>query len=131
MISYLLKQVLNERLAQRGQPQLPVKIVIDEAHRYLPAGTSELSRNGIFQVLREGRKVNLQLVLTTQSPLDLPVRLRSQFGIILIHRLLDPEELASIAPKLSFDEVARLKPGQAILKQRSLPATSVQVQVPR
>lgn len=65
LISYLLKQVLTDRLDQRDQSQRAVKIVIDEAHRYLPTTDQELSRNGIFQLLREGQKVNLQLILTT------------------------------------------------------------------
>ncbi|MGY0220992.1 hypothetical protein ACW18Z_04775 [Limosilactobacillus fermentum] len=38
-----------------------------------------LARNGIFQVLREGRKLGLSMIMTTQSPLDLPAELRSQF----------------------------------------------------
>lgn len=114
LLSELFKQVLNDRLAQRGQPQPAVKIVLDEAHRYLPAD-QELSHNGIFQLLREGRKVNLQLLLTTQSPLDLPVRLRSQFSRALVHRLSSGDELAAlpVVPKLST--ASTLATGEALL----------------
>lgn len=131
IISYLLKLILNDRLATNNGTFMPVKLVLDEAHRYLPTGDAQLAKNGIFQVLREGRKVNLQMALTTQSPLDLPARLRSQFGISLIHRLLDQDELASVALDLAFEDVAKLETGQAFLKQRSIPAKKVLVQAPQ
>lgn len=92
VISLLLKQLLTERL--RHTHQLPVKIVIDEAHRYLPT-EDQLTANGIFQIAREGRKANLSLILTTQSPLDLPSRLRSQFTNLIIHHLAAPQEWAA------------------------------------
>lgn len=94
LISFLMKKILNMRLQTRQQ--LPVNIVIDEAHRYLPADETKLADNGIFQVLREGRKLALKVILTTQSPLDLPARLRSQFSNIVLHRLVDDAEIKSL-----------------------------------
>lgn len=131
IISYLLKLILNDRLANPAS-RLPVKIVLDEAHRYLPGDNQQLTHNGIFQVLREGRKVNLQLALTTQSPLDLPERLRSQFGTMIIHRLLAPTELACLPTGLTFfAEVAALTTGHAYLVRPEQPACQVDVQAPR
>ena len=83
VISILLKQILNYRL--HHYQTLSAKIVIDEAHRYLPS-EEQLFQNGIFQMAREGRKFNLSLILTTQSPLDLLSRLRSQFANLIIHQ---------------------------------------------
>lgn len=130
IISYLLKLILNDRLAAEG-PFAPVKVVLDEAHRYLPTDGARLTKNGIFQLLREGRKVNLQMALTTQSPLDLPARLRSQFSTCIVHRLLDQEELASLVTDLEFGTVAKLGTGQAFLQQRSVPAKKVLVKAPQ
>lgn len=130
IISYLLKLILNDRLAQQGC-LLPVKVVLDEAHRYLPSDGKQLAHNGIFQVLREGRKVNLQLALTTQSPLDLPARLRSQFSSVIIHRLLAPSELSSLPTDLSFKDVTTLATGQAYLLNDQLTADQVNVQTPQ
>lgn len=130
IISYLLKLILNDRLAAGGS-QLPVKIVLDEAHRYLPTDQAGLSYNGIFQLLREGRKVNLQLALTTQSPLDLPARLRSQFSTLVIHRLLSAEELASLSTTLIPATVATLPTGEAYLLQPKTPARLVKVLAPQ
>ena len=130
LISYLLKQVLTDRLDQRDQSQRAVKIVIDEAHRYLPTTDQELSRNGIFQLLREGRKVNLQLILTTQSPLDLPARLRSQFAQAVVHRLSSQSELAALPVATKLTTTGTLAVGEALLLAVGKPNQVVRVQNP-
>lgn len=115
VISLLLKNLLNSRL--QGKASFPVNIVIDEAHRYLPTDERQLADNGIFQVLREGRKVNLSMTLTTQSPLDLPARLRSQFAHLLIHHLASADEMTSLAQghHFSLEQLMNLTTGQALL----------------
>lgn len=70
LISFLMKKILNMRF--QAPQQLPVNIVIDEAHRYLPQDQKKLPDNGIFQALREGRKLHLKVTLTTQSRLICP-----------------------------------------------------------
>nr|WP_277612837.1 ATP-binding protein [Limosilactobacillus agrestimuris] len=75
VISLLLKNFLTARLQKLNN--FPINVVLDEAHRYLPKDEHQLADNGIFQILREGRKVGLSMTLITQSPLDLPARLRS------------------------------------------------------
>ncbi|MDD6432393.1 MAG: ATP-binding protein [Lactobacillaceae bacterium] len=114
VLSLLLKEVLRLRL--RDNTGFPVNVIIDEAHRYLPKDEQELADNGIFQLVREGRKLDLKMILTTQSPLDLPARLRSQFGDLLVHRLLDQEEVVSLpGTGLTQQETAQLPVGQAEL----------------
>lgn len=117
VISLLFHHLLMLQLASQ-QPR-PVNIVLDEAHRYLPRDERELADNGIFQVMREGRKAGISVTITTQSPLDLPARLRSQFSNYLIHRLTAPEELNSLAglADLSADEIGQLRTGEAIMHQ--------------
>ena len=110
VISFLLKQMLNYRLRHPAHHQ--VRVVIDEAHRYLPTD-QQLTRNGIFQMAREGRKSQLALILTTQSPLDLPSRLRSQFNELLVHRLLDQAELDAL--NLKNEAIMTLPVGHAVL----------------
>ncbi|MFR0771855.1 MAG: hypothetical protein ACLSH6_08680 [Limosilactobacillus pontis] len=60
--------------------------------------------------------MNLKLVLTTQSPLDLPARLRSQFSNLLVHRLLDQAEVTSLPRAgLNLQDTNTLPVGQADL----------------
>ena len=113
LISLLLKQILRCRLADNAD--FPVNVVIDEAHRYLPKNEQDLADNGIFQLLREGRKLNLKMLLTTQSPLDLPPRLRSQFNHLIVHRLLDPAEARGLPGDWHLPDSAKLEVGQADL----------------
>lgn len=93
VLSVLFGQILNYRLHHSNK--FPVHLVVDEAHRYLP-DNDQLANNGIFRMAREGRKCHLSLILTTQSPLDLPVRLRSQFNHLLVHHLVDQAEMSSL-----------------------------------
>lgn len=128
VISLLLKTILREQLGKRRP--FPVNIVIDEAHRYLPKDNHDLADNGIFQVLREGRKAQLRMILTTQSPLDLPARLRSQFSGLLIHRLTSQDELASISDQLTLAETQKLAVGQAFLQLIARKPELVKVNLP-
>lgn len=129
VLSLLLKEILYLRL--QGNARFPMKVVIDEAHRYLPADGRQLADNGIFQVLREGRKAGLKMILTTQSPLDLPVRLRAQFSNILIHRLVDETELQSLHCPLAVDQVGRLSVGSAYLQMSNNQPELVKVTPPQ
>lgn len=113
LISLLLKQILRCRLEDNAG--FPVNVVIDEAHRYLPKDERDLADNGIFQLLREGRKLDLKMILTTQSPLDLPTRLRSQFNHLIVHRLLDQAEVRGLPGKWQLPDAANLEVGQASL----------------
>lgn len=87
-------------------------VVIDEAHRYLPHHDRQLADNGIFQILREGRKVNLSMLMTTQSPLDLSPRLRFEFANVLLHRLNGADALKQW-PGLDEQQIANQQVGMA------------------
>lgn len=129
IISLLLKEILRLRLHDNAG--FPVNVIIDEAHRYLPKDERDLADNGIFQLVREGRKLDLKMILTTQSPLDLPARLRSQFSNLLVHRLLDQAEIASLpSAGLTLQDAGALPVGQAALCVFGEAPTLVNVNLP-
>lgn len=129
----LLSLIFNKMLVIRTQEQspvnFPVNIVIDEAHRYLPIEQQQLADNGIFRLLREGRKAGLSLTMTTQSTLDLPDRLRSQFANVLVHHLASVDELAYL--HLTDLPTTSLKTGQCFLIQAGQQPQQWQVQLPQ
>ncbi|WP_223823002.1 helicase HerA-like domain-containing protein [Weissella cibaria] len=89
-------------------------MLIDEAHRYLLQQPGVV--DGILRVAREGRKAGLYLMLTTQSPLDLPAGLLGQFGNYLIHRLNTATELAQLPALAPLGQrIALQQVGEAIL----------------
>ena len=114
LIDILTREVMLNR--QRFPQQFPVVIFIDEAHRYLPKVIA--ADNGIFSILREGRKVGVDLMMSTQSPLDLSAKLIGQFGSLICHRLGSPEEIDALPPAIQNSRLAlmALPVGEAFLK---------------
>ncbi|TGE75311.1 ATP-binding protein [Weissella confusa] len=112
IVSLLMTALL--RLNQTLPNTLPVTVLIDEAHRYL--SEADLASDGIFRVAREGRKAGLYLMLTTQSPLDLPAQLLGQFGNYLIHRLNTMSDVANLPSLVPIAKrIAEQGVGEAIL----------------
>lgn len=112
IVSLLMTALL--RLNQTLPNTLPVTVLIDEAHRYL--SEADLASDGIFRVAREGRKAGLYLMLTTQSPLDLPAQLLGQFGNYLIHRLNTMDDVANVPSLIPMaNRIAEQGVGEAIL----------------
>lgn len=127
LISLIFQQMLQLRLGQH-RTQFPVEVVIDEAHRYLPVDSRQLADNGIFRLLREGRKAGLSLLMTTQSTLDLPDRLRSQFATLIVHHLASREELAYLHQQDL--PTTSLKTGEVYLLHGDVCPSKWQVQAP-
>lgn len=112
IVSLLTTALLREK--QQLKHSVPVTLLIDEAHRYVMA--DKLTTNGIFRIAREGRKSGLFLMLTTQSPLDLPASLLGQFGHYLVHQLNTSSELAQLPVLQNYDQqIAHQNVGQALL----------------
>ncbi|WP_258089349.1 ATP-binding protein [Weissella fangxianensis] len=112
IVSLLTTSLLREK--QQLKHSVPVTLLIDEAHRYVMA--DDLTSNGIFRIAREGRKSGLFLMLTTQSPLDLPASLLGQFGHYLVHQLNTSSELAQLPALQDYgQQIAHQNVGQALL----------------
>lgn len=110
IVNILVQSILNYR--QKNRLDFPVLLFIDEAHRYL----TPKKRDGIFSVLREGRKSGVNLMLSTQSPLDLDEESLSQFSSKIVHQLQTNKEIESLNMKLISPKTKTLKVGEAILK---------------
>ena len=82
-----------------GRPR-PVLIVLEEAHRYLGGGASNLTRNSANRIAREGRKYGVGLLLVTQRPSELPDTALAQCGTILALRLSNSEDQGTIRAAL-------------------------------
>lgn len=89
-----------------GRPA-PVLIVLEEAHRYLGEGASELTRASANQIAREGRKYGIGLLLVTQRPSELPKTALAQVGTLVALRLSNAEDQGVVRSALP-DTVAGL-----------------------
>ncbi len=82
-----------------GRPS-PVLVVLEEAHRYLGAGATALTRNSANRIAREGRKYGVGLLLVTQRPTELPKTALAQSGTLIALRLSNNEDQGAIRAAL-------------------------------
>lgn len=79
----------------------PVMIVLEEAHRYLGAGTNAtMARTAVNRIAREGRKYGIGLVMVTQRPSELPDTALAQCGTIIALRLNNSSDQATVRSAL-------------------------------
>lgn len=113
VIDYIGNYLLN------NNSQNPFIFFVDEVHRY----AKEVDDDGnysssLIDIAREGRKKGIFLILTTQSPKDVPSIILNQMGTLLVHRLVGINEITSINNFLDNNSIARLNnldQGEAIL----------------
>jgi uncharacterized protein len=115
-----------------GRPS-PVLVVLEEAHRYLGAEASPLTRDSANRIAREGRKYGVGLLLVTQRPTELPKTALAQCGTLVALRLSNAEDQGTIRAALP-DSVAglaavlpSLRTGEAIISGEAvvLPARAL------
>uniref|UniRef100_UPI0035CC20C3 ATP-binding protein n=1 Tax=uncultured Sphingomonas sp. TaxID=158754 RepID=UPI0035CC20C3 len=89
VVAVLSRMVFDFAIWSRGEPQRPILLVCEEAHRYVPAGNGDGSSVGriLSRIAKEGRKYGVSLGLITQRPSDLAEGVLSQCGTIIAMRL--------------------------------------------
>ena len=99
----------------------PVFTLLEEAHRFAPAGLSVVSTNILKQILSEGRKFGVGIGLITQRPGKLDQDVLSQCMTQIIMRIVNPIDQDTIAKSVEgagrqlLDELPALTKGQAII----------------
>jgi DNA helicase HerA-like ATPase len=90
VVAVLSRMVFDFAIWSRNEPQRPILLVCEEAHRYIPsdrvAGRSTV-RTILERIAKEGRKYGVSLGLITQRPSDLAEGVLSQCGTIIAMRL--------------------------------------------
>jgi DNA helicase HerA-like ATPase len=98
VVAVLARMVFDFAIWSRGEPQRPILLVCEEAHRYIPAGNGEGSSVGriLSRIAKEGRKYGVSLGLITQRPSDLAEGVLSQCGTIIAMRLNNDRDQAFV-----------------------------------
>ncbi len=90
VVAVLARMVFDFAIWSRDEPQRPILLVCEEAHRYVPnernADASSVGRI-LSRIAKEGRKYGVSLGLITQRPSDLAEGVLSQCGTIIAMRL--------------------------------------------
>ncbi|MBM3927905.1 MAG: DUF87 domain-containing protein, partial [Sphingomonadales bacterium] len=97
VVAVLSRMTFDFAIWSRNEPQRPILLVCEEAHRYVPnernADGSSVGRI-LSRIAKEGRKYGVSLGLITQRPSDLAEGVLSQCGTILSMRLNNDRDQA-------------------------------------
>lgn len=112
----LLARLLLD-FAQRIEPRasFPMLLVLEEAHRYIPAAADIRSRSTVAfeRIAKEGRKYGVSLLMSTQRPSELSRTVLAQMGTVIAHRMTNPldQDLMRHATSVAGRDVLRQLPG--------------------
>ncbi|MFW2850674.1 ATP-binding protein [Sphingomonas sp. TX0543] len=98
VVAMLSRMVFDFAIWSRNEPQRPILLVCEEAHRYIPSdrdASSSVSRI-LGRIAKEGRKYGVSLGLITQRPSDLAEGVLSQCGTIIAMRLNNDRDQAFV-----------------------------------
>ncbi|CAN5473646.1 DUF87 domain-containing protein [soil metagenome] len=130
IVGTLLRRVNKARmLTTRGEAapntenflNYPVFTLLEEAHRFAPAGASVVSTNILKQILSEGRKFGVGIGLITQRPGKLDQDVLSQCMTQIIMRIVNPIDQQTVAQSVEgagramLAELPALTKGQAVI----------------
>lgn len=129
IVGTLLRRVNKARImTTRGEASsgshfldYPVFTLLEEAHRFAPAGASVVSTNVLKQILSEGRKFGVGIGLITQRPGKLDQDVLSQCMTQIIMRIVNPIDQHTVAQSVEgagrslLAELPALTKGQAII----------------
>ncbi len=97
VVAVLSRMVFDFAIWSRNEPQRPILLVCEEAHRYIPARDDMTSVGRILsRIAKEGRKYGVSLGLITQRPSDLAEGVLSQCGTIIAMRLNNDRDQAFV-----------------------------------
>jgi hypothetical protein len=88
VVSVLCRMTFDFALWSEGQ--IPVTLVCEEAHRYVPANASlgfEPCRRAIAKIAKEGRKYGSSLCIVTQRPSEIDPTILSQCNTVFALRM--------------------------------------------
>src|SRR4051812_34823152 len=130
VVATLLRRVNKARMATvRGEAETssdshlpyPVFTLLEEAHRFAPAGQTVVSTNILKQILSEGRKFGVGIGLITQRPGKLDQDVLSQCMTQIIMRIVNPVDQDTVAKSVEgagrqlLAELPALTKGQAVI----------------
>ena len=117
---------LSIRKEEKDKVEQVINLVVDEAHNILYEDKKDVaSHESVLQVfervVKEGRKFGLFLMLASQRPSDISPTIISQLHNYIIHKLVNPSDIAMIRKAVAYmderslDFITILAPGECIV----------------
>ncbi|RUO99932.1 DUF87 domain-containing protein [Hyphomicrobium sp.] len=98
VVSVLCRMTFDFALWSEGQ--VPVTLVCEEAHRYVPLNSTlgfEPCKRAISKIAKEGRKYGASLCIVTQRPAEIDPTILSQCNTVFALRLSNDRDQAIVA----------------------------------
>lgn len=113
VVSMLTRLIFDFALWADRKKSVPVLLVCEEAHRYVPKGEAAFpsARKALARVAKEGRKYGVALCLITQRPSELSPEVLSQCNTLFALRMSnqpDQEYVAKALPDSALGLIAAL-----------------------
>jgi DNA helicase HerA-like ATPase len=124
VVALLSRIVMDYAIWARTEPQRPILLVCEEAHRYVPASSGANGaavRKLLERIAKEGRKYGVSLALVTQRPSDLAEGALSQCGTIIAMRLNNERDQACVRNAMPeggrglLDAIPALRRGECVI----------------
>ncbi len=119
---------------------LPLTLVFEEAHNYLPRSEDASDRvclDRIERIAKEGRKYGINMFVVSQRPSEVSETVLSQCGNFIVLRLTNPADQAYVRRLLpdflavAVDMLPYLRTGEAVLSGEAVEVpTRVKVTTP-
>jgi DNA helicase HerA-like ATPase len=120
VVSLLCRLIFDFALWSDRDEAIPILVVCDEAHRYIPRDESlgfEPTIRSISRIAKEGRKYGVSLCLVTQRPSELSEAILSQCSTIFALRMNNEKDRGYVRAMLP-DDAAGLMAALPTLRQR-------------
>lgn len=122
LVSLLARLVFDFNVWNPYRANLPILLVLEEAHNYLNTfSSSQTARHTIERVVKEGRKYGVSCMIVSQRPVDVAESILSQCGNFIVMRLSNPDDQAYIAKLVPesmgdlLDVIPSLRQGEGLL----------------
>lgn len=109
VVDVLGKELFRQRQDARRREEMGLRVeipkvwlFIDEAHNFVPSGSSSLAKDMLIRWVKEGRQPGLSIVVASQQPSAIDSEVLSQCDITLCHKITTKEDIRSL-DKLSQD----------------------------
>jgi uncharacterized protein len=99
LVAVFARLIFDFALWSRNEPQRPILLVCEEAHRYVPSEKNDtfgVARKILERIAKEGRKYGVSLGLISQRPSDLSESVLSQCGTIIALRMNNDRDQAYV-----------------------------------
>jgi uncharacterized protein len=120
VVSVLCRLIFDFALWTDREESIPILLVCDEAHRYIPRDEGlgfEPTRRSISRIAKEGRKYGVSLCLVTQRPSELSEVILSQCSTIFALRMTNESDQNYVRSMLP-DSASGLLSALPTLRQR-------------